>query len=129
MERPDSLEYDDELKPSRFGHCPALWLALPILLGESLNSFYPIPVFILLILSLFFLCWLWIKIRSAQQSQIALVAVGILLGAAWHQVKLPPQKFLEVEEKLTELSIAIEHANTNREGSGWTGLGMITDKG
>jgi len=104
-------------------------LALPILLGESLDSFYPIPVFILLILSLFFLCWLWIKIRRAQQSQIALVIVGILLGAAWHQVKLPPQNYLEVEEKLTELSIAIEHANTNREGSGWTGLGIITDKG
>ena len=129
MERPHSLEYDDELKPSRFRHCPALWLALPILLGESLNSFYPVPVFILLTLSLFFLCWLWIKIRNAQQSQIALVVVGILLGAAWHQVKLPPQNFIQVEEKLTELSIAIEHANTNREGSGWTGLGMITDKG
>ena len=93
MERPHSLEYDDELKPSRFGHCPALLLALPILLGESLDSFYPVPVFILLILSLFFLSWLWIKIRSAQQSQIALVAVGILLGAAWHQVKLPPKFF------------------------------------
>jgi len=104
-------------------------LALPILLGESLNSFYPVPVFILLVLSLFFLGWLWIKIRSAQQSQIALVAVGILLGAAWHQVKLPPQNFIQVEEKLTELSIAIEHANTNRAGSGWSGLGIITDKG
>ena len=128
MERPHSLEFDD-LKPSRFGHCPALWLALPILLGESLDSFYPVPVFILLILSLFFLCWLWIKVRDVRQSQIAIVAIGIFLGAVWHQVKLPPQSFLEFDEKLTELSIVIEHANPNREGDGWTGLGMITDKG
>ena len=129
MERPHSLEFDNDLKHSRFGHCPALWLALPILLGESLDSFYPVPVFILLVLSLFLLSWLWIKIRDTSQSQIAIVAVGVLLGAGWHQVKLPPQSFLEVEEKLTELSITIEHSNTNREGNGWNGLGVITDKG
>ncbi len=129
MERPHALEFDDDLKPSRFGHCPALWLALPILAGESLNSFYPVPVFILLVLSLFFLSWLWIKIRCPKQSQLALVAVGVLLGAAWHQVKLPPQNLLLVDEKLTELSIYIEHANTQRDGGGWNGLGMITDKG
>ena len=129
MERPHPLEFDKDLKPSRFGHSPALWLALPILLGESLDSFYPLPVFILLILSLFFLGWLWIKIRWAKHSQVAIVLIGVLLGAAWHQVKLPPQSHLDFEEKLAELSVYIEQANSKREGEGWNGFGVITDKG
>lgn len=129
MERPHALEFDNELKPSRFGHCPALWLALPILAGESLDSFYPVPVFVFLVLGLFFLTWLWIKIRNTHQSQIAIILLGIILGACWHQVKLPPQNFIEVEEKLAEISVLIEQSNINREESGWNGLGIITDKG
>jgi competence protein ComEC len=129
MERPYTLDSDDNLKHSRFGHTPALWLALPILLGESLDGFYPLPVFTLLGLGFLTLIWLWIKICDSKQSSIAMAAAGLILGAVWHQVKLPPQSFLNVEEKLTELSVYIEQANTKREGNGWNGLGMITDKG
>ena len=37
MARPDTLEAGS-LTPDRFGHCPALWLALPLLLGCSLDA-------------------------------------------------------------------------------------------
>jgi len=37
MARPDPLE-QDSLTTDRFGHCPALWLALPLLLGCSMDA-------------------------------------------------------------------------------------------
>ena len=37
MARPDPLE-QGSLTPDRFGHCPALWLALPLLLGVALDA-------------------------------------------------------------------------------------------
>ena len=49
MARPDPLE-QDSLNPGRFGHCPALWLALPLLLGCAVDqAWHPAPGPMLLI--------------------------------------------------------------------------------
>lgn len=129
MARPHPLEQDDLLNRSRFGHCPALWLALPLLIGESFDRFFPLPVFISLIICLISLGWLWMKTAETRTSQIALVITGIFLGAAWHQSKLPPQDLLIIKDDYSELSVLINHATAKKNQDGWTGLGIITDKG
>ena len=39
MARTDPLDQTDPLKPARFGHAPALWLALPLLAGCAWDAY------------------------------------------------------------------------------------------
>ena len=127
MARPDSLE-QDSLTPDRFGHCPALWLALPLLLGCSLDAALgvaPGP-------------WLsggaiagviaWAGRARALLASVMLAVAGICLGATWHQLRTPPQGIPVVRRPFVELPVMIERASPRSEGEDWTGLGWITER-
>ena len=129
MARPDSLEDNPPLKTFRFGHAPALWLALPLLIGCSINQLYQPEVALTLSVVVFFLLLAALVVRYEKFCLTAIGFAGIFLGAIWHQVKLPPQKPIEPHNPFAEISVLIEQAQNQRSGKGWTGMGMITDKG
>jgi hypothetical protein len=70
----------------------------------------------------------WLGARQTKLGGLCLIATGIALGAAWHQVKLPPQAAIRPHRNYEELSVRIERASARRDGRGWTGLGLITDR-
>ncbi len=72
---------------------------------------------------------LWLTARWEKISLVCLAVAGVTWGAAWHQAKLPPQSPLTKVRHFAELSVLVENAATRRDGEGWTGLGIVTDKG
>ena len=127
MARPDSLE-QDSLTPDRFGHCPALWLALPLLLGCSLDAAAGVSAGPWWFAGTAAAVVAWFGRRHAILAGFAIVVAGTALGAAWHQLKLPPQTPVAVRRPFVELPIRIEHATPRQGTEGWTGLGWITDR-
>jgi competence protein ComEC len=129
MARTDPLEPPHPLKHGRFGHAPALWLALPLLAGCAWDAYAQPPLVPLLALGAIATGALWCCADRGVIAGILLVVAGCVWGAAWHQAKLPPQAPLKSVRRFDELSILIETATTRRDGEGWTGLGIVTDKG
>ena len=127
MARPDSLE-QDSLTPDRFGHCPALWLALPLLLGCSLDAASGISPGPWLLVGTLAAAVGWSSRRHATIAGIAIVIAGSAIGASWHQLRMPPQTAASVRRPFVEVPILIERASSRKEGDGWTGLGWITDR-
>ena len=129
MARTNSLENDSPLKSHRFGHAPALWLALPLFIGCTVDRLYrPEPSLFLSGAGLF-LILAALTIRYKKICLTALGLAGIFLGAIWHQVKLPPQDLIKPHSPFVEISVLIEQAQNQRTGKSWTGMGIITDKG
>ncbi len=129
MARTDPLDQTHPLKHDRFGHAPALWLALPLLAGCVWDTYDQPDIAALLWLGLVSTAGLWFCARHEKMSRGLLVLAGFAWGAAWHQVKLPPQTPLSAVRRYDELSVRVESAVTRRTGEGWTGLGIVTDKG
>jgi len=129
MARTDPLDQTDPLKLDRFGHAPALWLALPLLAGCAWDSYGQPDILPLLWLGCLSTLALWLCARHENLCRLLLVCAGVSWGAAWHQVKLPPQSPLSSGRAYAELSVRVESAAPRRSGEGWTGLGIITDKG
>lgn len=129
MARTDPLEPPDSLKPARFGHAPALWLALPLLIGCAWDAAARPPILALLGVGAIATTLLWFLAAHVRVAAPLIVVGGIAWGAAWHQVKLPPQTPLPTVRAYAELSVLVETATTKRSGDGWTGLGLVTDKG
>ncbi len=127
MARPDPLE-QDSLTPDRFGHCPALWLALPLLLGCSIDAAAGVPPGPWLSVGMAAVAVGWLNRRSRLIAGCALVVAGTTIGAAWHQLRLPPQGPVFVRRPFVEVPILVEHATPRKDGDGWTGLGWITDR-
>jgi len=127
MARPDSLE-QDSLTPERFGHCPALWLALPLLLGCSADAWFGLDPGPWLALGTVAAVFAWGSRRHVVLSGVLLVVAGATLGAAWHHLRTPPQEAVVVRRPFVELPVMIERAATRADGDGWTGLGWITDR-
>ncbi len=127
MARPDSLE-QDSLTPDRFGHCPALWLALPLLLGCSIDAATGISPGPWLLVGGLAAVIGWFSRRHALIAGIAIVIAGTAIGAAWHQLRMPPQTPAIVRRPFVEIPILVERATPRKEGEGWTGLGWITDR-
>ena len=127
MARPDPLE-QDSLTPDRFGHCPALWLALPLLLGCSLDAALGVTPGPWLLAGALAVAVGWSARRRAIVAGVAIVIAGTTLGAAWHQLRMPPQTAAIVRRPFVELPILVERATPRKEGDGWTGLGWITDR-
>jgi competence protein ComEC len=127
MARPDSLE-QDSLTPDRFGHCPALWLALPLLLGCSIDAVAGISPGPWLLVGGLAAVIGWFSRRHALIAGIAIVIAGTAIGAAWHQLRMPPQTSAIVRRPFVEIPILVERATPRKEGEGWTGLGWITDR-
>ena len=127
MARPDPLE-QDSLTPERFGHCPALWLALPLLLGCSADAWFGLDPGPWLALGTTAAAFAWASRRRAVLSGVLLVVAGISLGAAWHHLRAPPQEAVVVRRPFVELPVMIERASPRTEGEGWSGLGWITDR-
>ena len=129
MARTDPLDQTHPLKHDRFGHAPALWLALPLLAGCAWDDFARPDIVALLWLGSLSTAALWFCARHENFSRLLLVGAGICWGAAWHQAKLPPQTTLTSVRSYAELSVQVESANPRRSGEGWNGLGIVTDKG
>ncbi|NDB07050.1 MAG: hypothetical protein EBX95_15330, partial [Acidimicrobiia bacterium] len=127
MARPDPLE-PDSLTADRFGHCPALWLALPLLLGCSLDAAIGIAPGPWLLVGALAAALGWVARRQAFVAGLAIVIAGTTIGAAWHQLRMPPQSPVTVRRPFVELPILVEHATPRKDGEGWTGLGWITDR-
>jgi len=127
MARPDSLE-QDSLTPDRFGHCPALWLALPLLLGCSVDAWLGIVPGPWLLVGNLSAIFAWAGRRHVLLAGILLVLAGTTLGAAWHHLRTPPQDLPVVRRPFVELPVMIERAAPRADGAGWTGLGWITDR-
>lgn len=127
MARPDPLE-QDSLTPDRFGHCPALWLALPLLLGCSLDAAVGVPPGPWLLGGFLSAAIAWLSRRHAPLAGLALVIAGVAIGAAWHQLRVPPQSPAAIRRPFVELPVLIERATPRPGGDGWTGLGWITDR-
>lgn len=127
MARPDPLE-QDSLTPDRFGHCPALWLALPLLLGCSLDAALGVTPGPWLLVGALAVAVGWSARRRAIVAGVAIVIAGTTLGAAWHQLRMPPQTAAIVRRPFVELPILVERATPRKEGDGWTGLGWITER-
>ena len=127
MARPDSLE-QDSLTPDRFGHCPALWLALPLLLGCSIDAVAGISPGPWLLVGGLAAVIGWFSRRHALIAGIAIVIAGTAIGAAWHQLRMPPQTSAIVRRPFVEIPILVERATPRKEGEGWTGLGWVTDR-
>ena len=128
MARPDPLDQDSTLSRSRFGHAPALWLALPLLIGCAIDATWGVNALWMWIISIGTLTGAWLGARQTKLGGLCLIATGIALGAAWHQVKLPPQAAIRPHRNYEELSVSIERASARRDGRGWTGLGLIADR-
>jgi competence protein ComEC len=127
MARPDSLE-QDSLTPDRFGHCPALWLALPLLLGCSLDAWIGIDPGLWLLSGAVAGVVAWAGRSRALLASVMLAIAGTCLGAAWHQLRTPPQDIPAVRRPFVELPVMIERASPRSDGEGWTGLGWITER-
>jgi len=127
MARPDPLE-QDSLTPDRFGHCPALWLALPLLLGCSIDAATGISPGPWLLVGGLAAGLGWFSRRQAIIAGIAIVIAGTAIGAAWHQLRMPPQTPAIVRRPFVEIPILVERATPRKDGDGWTGLGWITDR-
>ncbi len=127
MARPDPLE-QDSLIPDRFGHCPALWLALPLLLGCAVDAWFGIEPGPWLLGGFFAAVFAWASRSHALIAGALLVIAGMTLGAAWHHLRTPPQEAVMVRRPFVELPVMIERAAPRADGSGWTGLGWITDR-
>jgi competence protein ComEC len=127
MARPDPLE-QGSLTPDRFGHCPALWLALPLLLGCSLDAWLGVDAGPWLLAGLFATVTAWHARRHLLLAGVALVVAGTAIGAAWHQLRTPPQTPAKIRRPFVELPILVERAAARADGEGWTGLGWITDR-
>ena len=129
MARTDPLDQTDLLKHDRFGHAPALWLALPLLAGCVWDAYAQPDIGPLLIGGALATVALWLTVGRPRWAGTFIVLAGTCWGAAWHQVKLPPQGAPRSVRRFDELSIRVEGAATRRDGAGWTGLGIVTDKG
>ncbi len=127
MARPDPLE-QDSLTPDRFGHCPALWLALPLLLGCSIDAATAVSPGPWLLVGALAVVLGWFTRRHAIFAGVALVIAGTTIGAAWHQLRMPPQTPAIVRRPFVELPLLVERATPRKDGEGWTGLGWITDR-
>ncbi len=127
MARPDPLE-QDSLTPDRFGHCPALWLALPLLLGGSIDAATAVSPGPWLLVGALAVALGWFTRRHAIIAGVALVIAGTTIGAAWHQLRMPPQTPAIVRRPFVELPLLVERATPRKDGEGWTGLGWITDR-
>jgi competence protein ComEC len=127
MARPDPLE-QDSLTPDRFGHCPALWLALPLLLGCSIDAATGISPGPWLLGGVIAVAVGWFCRRQATIAGVAIVIAGTAIGAAWHQLRMPPQTPAIVRRPFVEIPILVERATPRKEGDSWTGLGWITDR-
>lgn len=127
MARPDSLE-QDSLTPDRFGHCPALWLALPLLLGCAADTWLGIDPGPWLLIGTLAAIFAWTSRRRALLAGILVAIAGTSLGAAWHHLRTPPQEAVVVRRPFVELPVMIERAMPRTDGDGWTGLGWITDR-
>ncbi len=127
MARPDSLE-QDSLTPDRFGHCPALWLALPLLLGCSLDAWIGVAAGPWLLTGLFAGVVAGAVRTRARLATAMLLIAGTCLGAAWHQLRTPPQDTPVVRRPFVELPVMIERAAPRKTGDGWHGLGWVTDR-
>lgn len=129
MARIDPLETPEFLKHTRHGHAPALWLALPLLVGCAWDGSAQPPMVGLVIIATVATVLLWLTARWERFSLVCLAVAGVAWGAAWHQAKLPPQSPLTKVRNFAELSVLVEQAAPRRDGLGWTGLGIVTDKG
>lgn len=129
MARTDPLDQTAALKPARFGHAPALWLALPLLAGCAWDAYAQPDCLPLLWWGGVSTLALWLCAAHERLCRFLLVGAGISWGAAWHQAKLPPQAPLGSVRAYAELSVRVESAAPRRAGDGWTGLGIVTDKG
>lgn len=127
MARPDPLEHGS-LTPDRFGHCPALWLALPLLLGGALDAALGVDPGTMLAAGALAAAGGWIARRRAFLCGLLLVTAGTALGAAWHQLRSPPQEAVVIRRPFVELPVMIERASPRADGDGWTGLGWVTDR-
>jgi competence protein ComEC len=127
MARPDPLE-QDSLTTDRFGHCPALWLALPLLLGCSIDAATGISPGPWLLVGGLAAGLGWFSRRQAIIAGLAIVIAGTAIGAAWHQLRMPPQTPAIVRRPFVEIPILVERATPRKDGDGWTGLGWITDR-
>ncbi len=127
MARPDPLE-QDSLTTDRFGHCPALWLALPLLLGCSIDAAAGISPGPWLLVGGLAAVLGWFSRRQAIIAGVAIVIAGTAIGAAWHQLRMPPQTTAKIRRPFVELPILVERAAVRADGEGWTGLGWITDR-
>jgi competence protein ComEC len=127
MARPDPLE-QDSLTTDRFGHCPALWLALPLLLGCAIDAAAGISPGPWLLVGGLAAIIGWFSRRQAVIAGAAIVIAGTAIGAAWHQLRMPPQTPAIVRRPFVEVPILVERATPRKDGDGWTGLGWITDR-
>ena len=127
MARPNSLE-QDSLTFDRFGHCPALWLALPLLLGCSLDAWIGVDPGPWLAFGTVAGVIAWASRTRALLASIMVVIAGTCLGAAWHQLRTPPAETPVVRRPFVELAVKIERASPRADGEGWNGLGWITDR-
>jgi competence protein ComEC len=127
MARPDSLE-QDSLTPDRFGHCPSLWLALPLLLGCSVDAWIGIAPGPWLLWGAVAGIVAWAGRSRALLASVMLVIAGTCLGAAWHQLRTPPAETPVVRRPFVELPVMIERASPRADGEDWTGLGWITER-
>ncbi|MBM3868253.1 MAG: ComEC/Rec2 family competence protein [Verrucomicrobia bacterium] len=127
MARPDPLE-QDSLTPDRFGHCPALWLALPLLLGCSLSAWIGAAPGPWLLSGAVAGVVAWAGRSRALLASVMLAIAGTCLGAAWHQLRSPPQATVSVRRPFAELPVLIERASPRADGTGWSGLGWITER-
>lgn len=129
MARTDPLDQTDPLKPARFGHAPALWLALPLLVGCTWDAYARPDILPLLWFGGVSTLGLWLFAQHEHVCRYLLICAGICWGGAWHQAKLPPQVPLSSVRAYDELSVRVETSAPRRTGEGWTGLGIVTDKG
>ncbi|TAF22253.1 MAG: ComEC/Rec2 family competence protein [Verrucomicrobia bacterium] len=127
MARPDSLE-QDSLTPDRFGHCPSLWLALPLLLGCSVDAWIGVAPGPWLLSGAAAGIVAWAGRSRALLASVMLVIAGTCLGAAWHQLRTPPAETPVVRRPFVELPVMIERASPRADGEDWTGLGWITER-
>ena len=127
MARPDSLE-QDSLTPDRFGHCPSLWLALPLLLGCSVDAWIGVAPGPWLLSGAVAGIVAWAGRSRALLASVMLVIAGTCLGAAWHQLRTPPAETPVVRRPFVELPVMIERASPRADGEDWTGLGWITER-
>ncbi len=128
MARLDPLAPDPGLNLPRFGHAPALWVALPLLLGCALDQGWRPDAVAMLVGGTIAAAAGWAMAHRERLATGALALGGLLLGAAWHQARTPPTGPVELRRTFVELSVRVERAQERRDGEGWTGLGWVADR-